>query len=610
MSRKQKSRLTRILISSALMILSFVPLPAPIGIIFSLGCYIVVGYEVLLGAAKNIIHGQIFDERFLMTVATIGALCLSEYTEAAAVMLFYETGELLQSLAVSKSRKSIASLMDIRPDRAVALKGGEEIEISPEEAEVGDIIIIRAGERIALDGEIIEGTTTVNTAALTGESIPAEKTVGDSVLSGCINLSGVILVKVTSLAEDSCVSRILELVENAAEKKAKTENFITRFAKYYTPCVVFAALALAIIPPLFLGGLEVWIERALTFLVVSCPCALVISVPLSFFGGIGGAARSGILFKGASELELLSSVDTFVFDKTGTLTYGSFAISQIESRSISKEELISIAAALEEGSNHPIARAIVSFCSNPIEKERIGMVEELAGLGICAEIDGIYHYLGNARLMKKAGAKIEEFDGIGTAVYISKENEYLGSIIVSDKIKKEAPSAICALYKKGIKKTVMLTGDLKETAEKIGAEAGISEIYSELLPKGKVEKLEALLSGGAKVAFVGDGINDAPVLMRSDIGIAMGGIGSDAAIEAADIVIMDDNLKKLPLALSFSRKTMKIVRQNILVSLLVKGVILLLAALGFANMWIAIFGDVGVMLLAILNALRAMRSPK
>ncbi len=610
MSRKQKKLLFRIVLAAALMVSALLCPISTAKIILSLACYIVVGYDVIFTASRNILYGQVFDERFLMTVATLGALALSEFTEASAVMLFYQTGELLQSLAVSKSRRSIALLMDIRPDRAVVVRGGSEIDVSPDEVEVGETIIVRPGERIPLDGEIISGFTSVNTAALTGESLPSDKSLGDSVMSGTVNLSGVIQVKTASRAEDSCVSRILELVENAADKKAKTENFITRFAKYYTPCVVAAALILAIIPPIFLGGWTKWIERALTFLVVSCPCALVISVPLSFFGGIGGAARRGILLKGASELEALSFIDTFVFDKTGTLTSGSFSVSEIKAELLSESELLSIAAALESHSNHPIAEAIISACPAPIEKERIGKLTELSGLGICGEIDGTMYYAGSARLMQKSGAAATLAEEVSTTVYIARENEYLGCILLSDQLKPAAAATISALRHSGIKKTVMLTGDLRKTAESIGAEAGICEIYPELLPQQKVEQIEKLLHSGARVAFVGDGINDAPVLMRSDIGIAMGSLGSDAAIEAADIVLMDDKLEKLPLALSICRKTMRIVWQNILISLLVKGAILVLAAFGFANMWIAIFGDVGVMLLAILNALRAMRTPK
>jgi Cd2+/Zn2+-exporting ATPase len=572
--------------------------------------YLIIGWDVLWSAIRNIAQGQVFDEQFLMSIATLGAFAIAEYPEAAAVMLFYQTGELFQSIAVGKSRRSIAALMDIRPDYAVVIRDGKELNISPDEVGVGEIIVVRPGEKIPLDGEIIEGSTAVNTSALTGESLPVDKTAGDKVISGSINLSGVIRVRVESSFSESTVSKILELVENSSEKKARVENFITRFARYYTPCVVIAALLLAVTPSLIDGNWNVWIGRALVFLVVSCPCALVVSVPLSFFGGIGAASSKGILIKGANYLEMLSKIDTVVFDKTGTITKGSFTVKAIHPTDISEAELLDIAATAESYSSHPVAESIVAAHSKPIDKSRLGRVSELAGMGIEAEVDGDLVYVGNIALMKKVGADshdCHDSHNVGTVIHISKGSEYLGHIVISDEIKPDSKEALAKLKSIGIRKTVMLTGDMETAAEAVAAEVGIDETHAKLLPAQKVECVESLLDKGHKLAFVGDGINDAPVLTRADVGIAMGALGSDAAIESADIVLMDDNLSKLPEAIKLSRRTMAIVKQNITFSLAVKGIILLLGAIGIANMWIAVFGDVGVMVIAILNAIRVMK---
>ena len=570
-----------------------------------------IGYDVLWSAIRNILHGQIFDEKFLMTIATVGAFAIGDYPEAAAVMIFYQVGELFQSLAVGKSRKSIAALMDIRPDYAVVLRGEEKEKVSPEEVQLGETILVRPGEKIPLDGEIIDGSTTVNTAALTGESLPVDCSVGDRVISGSINLSGVIQVRTTSVYAESTVAKILELVQNASEKKARVENFITRFAQWYTPCVVVSAVLLALVPPLFFAqAWSVWINRALIFLVVSCPCALVVSVPLSFFGGIGGASRVGVLIKGSNYLEALSGVDTVVFDKTGTLTKGSFAVNAIHPSSVSEDVLLDIAAAAESYSSHPVAESIVAAHKGHIDKERIGEVTEIAGMGLRAEVDGKIFYVGNGALMEKAGAKWHECHLPGTVIHLAQENVYLGHIVINDAVKPDAAEAIAELKKLGIKKTVMLTGDMERVAESVGRTVGVDEVHAGLLPAQKVERVERLLNDDCKLAFVGDGINDAPVLSRADVGVAMGALGSDAAIESADIVLMDDQLSKLPLAIRICRKTMRIARQNIWFALGVKVIILLLSALGIANMWVAVFGDVGVMVLAVLNAMRAMMKDK
>ena len=612
MSRKQKTVLARIIISAVLCVVAgLLPIDGVWKLLAFSVPYLVIGYDVLWGAVRNIIHGQVFDEQFLMAIATLAAFAIEDYPEAAAVMLFYQVGELFQSIAVGKSRKSISALMDICPEYAVVLRDGEEVTVPPKEVGIGEVLIIKPGEKIPLDGEITEGSTTVNTAALTGESLPVDKTVGDRVISGTINLSGVIKVKAQSLYEESTVSKILELVENSAEKKARAENFITRFARYYTPCVVIGAVLLAVIPPLFFSQeWSMWINRALIFLVVSCPCALVVSVPLSFFGGIGGASREGILIKGANYLETLSKVDTVVFDKTGTLTKGTFAVNAIHPQNMTEAQLLDIAAAAESYSTHPVGESIVAAHKGHIDKTRIGEVEELAGMGLRAVIDGKTFFVGNGALMDKVGAGWHDCHLAGTVIHIAESSEYLGHIVINDEIKPDSKVAVAGLKELGIKNTVMLTGDTERVAKSVGEEVGIDSVCAKLLPAQKVEKVEELLSQGCKTAFVGDGINDAPVLTRADVGIAMGALGSDAAIESADIVLMDDKPSKLPSAIRISRKTMRIVRQNIVFALAVKAIILALGAFGIANMWTAVFGDVGVMVIAILNAMRAMSKVK
>lgn len=612
MSRKQKTVLARIIISAVLCVVAgLLPIDGVWKLLAFSVPYLVIGYDVLWGAVRNIIHGQVFDEQFLMAIATLGAFAIEDYPEAAAVMLFYQVGELFQSIAVGKSRKSISALMDICPEYAVVLRDGEEVTVPPEEVGIDEVLIIKPGEKIPLDGEITEGSTTVNTAALTGESLPVDKTVGDRVISGTINLSGVIKVKAQSLYEESTVSKILELVENSAEKKARAENFITRFARYYTPCVVIGAVLLAVIPPLFFSQeWSMWINRALIFLVVSCPCALVVSVPLSFFGGIGGASREGILIKGANYLETLSKVDTVVFDKTGTLTKGTFAVNAIHPQNMTEAQLLDIAAAAESYSTHPVGESIVAAHKGHIDKTRIGEVKELAGMGLRAVIDGKTFFVGNGALMDKVGAGWHDCHLAGTVIHIAESSEYLGHIVINDEIKPDSKVAVAGLKELGIKNTVMLTGDTERVAKSVGEEVGIDSVCAKLLPAQKVEKVEELLSQGCKTAFVGDGINDAPVLTRADVGIAMGALGSDAAIESADIVLMDDKPSKLPSAIRISRKTMRIVRQNIVFALAVKAIILALGAFGIANMWTAVFGDVGVMVIAILNAMRAMSKVK
>ena len=610
MRRKHKKRLARIIIAAVtLAVIAILPVEDKIKAVLFLLPYLIVGWDVLWSAVRNIVHGQVFDENFLMSLATVGAYALGDYVEAAAVMLFYQVGELFQSIAVGKSRKSIAALMDIRPDSATVLRNGEELKVSPEEVQKGETVIIRAGEKIPLDGIVLEGETSVNTAALTGESLPRDIRTGDRVVSGSVNLSGVITVKTESLYRDSTVAKILDLVENSSAKKAKTENFITRFARYYTPCVVAAAVLLAVLPPLISGGgWTDWLQRALIFLVVSCPCALVISVPLSFFGGIGGASRRGILIKGANYTEVLSKVGTVVFDKTGTLTKGIFKVTAVHPESMSEAELLDVAAAAESYSNHPIAESVITAHGGHIDRARIGKVTEHAGMGVEAEIDGRSIFAGNGKLMDLAGAKWHDCHIAGTVIHISEGENYLGHIVISDEIKPDSKSAVAALKDLRITKTVMLTGDKKEIGEAVGKELGLDEIHTELLPDGKVAAVERLLDEKTPLAFVGDGINDAPVLARADIGIAMGGMGSDAAIEAADVVLMDDKPSKLAEAIKIARKTMSIVWQNIIFALAVKAVVLVLSAAGFAGMWLAIFADVGVTVLAVLNAMRAMRT--
>lgn len=613
MTKRQKINLLRC-VSSLIILIAFYFIPAKglLKLFLFLIPYAIAGYDILFKAAANIIRGQIFDENFLMSLATVGAFAIGEYTEAVAVMFFYQLGELFQSIAVGKSRKSIAQLMDIRPDYANVLRDGVEITMSPDEVNRDEIIIIRPGEKIPLDGIVIEGATSVNTSALTGESLPRDVAEGDDVISGSINLSSLIKVKVRTEYSQSTVAKILELVENSASKKSRSENFITKFARYYTPCVVIGAAFLAVIPPLFFSqDWNEWINRALIFLVVSCPCALVISVPLSFFGGIGGASRQGILIKGSNYLEALSRVDTVVFDKTGTLTKGIFKVTGVRPENISEDELMDIAAHAESYSNHPIADSIVNARGNVIDKSRIGKIEELAGMGVKAQIDGKTIYAGNARIMEKAGAKWDECGDVGTAIHISEGDKYLGHIIISDEIKPDSAEAIKILKKNGVGTTVMLTGDISRVGEAVGNKLGIDRVFASLLPEEKVEIVEKLLdekSDSSKIAFVGDGINDAPVLSRADVGIAMGILGSDAAIEAADVILMDDSLLKIPAALKISRKTMAIVKQNIFFSLFVKAVVLILGTIGMTNMKIAIFADVGIMLLAVLNAMRSLRN--
>ena len=614
--------LRRIIIAIALLAviavtLHFVEVPWWAELVIYAVPYVIAGFDVLKTAFINLIHGQIFDEKFLMMVATIGAFGTGEYPEASFVMLFYQIGELFQSIAVGRSRKSIAKLMDIRPDSATVIRDGEEIEVSPDEVEVGETIIIKPGEKIPLDGVIIEGESSINQAALTGESAPVDKAFSDNVISGTLNLTGVIKVRTTSTFGQSTVSKILELVENASDKKAKVENFITKFARYYTPAVVIAAVILAVVPPLFTGMgdwevWKIWLTRACVFLVVSCPCALVVSVPLSFFGGIGGASKDGILIKGAGYMEVLSKIDTVVFDKTGTLTKGVFAVDDIHPNIVSKAELLDIAACCESFSSHPVAQSIVRAHEGHIDKSLIGEVTEIAGKGIKAVVDGKTSYCGNGQLMDMCKADWHDCHMTGTIIHIAREDgdqcEYLGHIVINDQIKEDSEEAIKSLKNAGVKRLVMLTGDKKSVAENVANKLGLTGFFAELLPADKVSKVEELLKDGkGRLAFVGDGINDAPVLMRADCGIAMGAMGSDAAIESADVVLMDDKPSKIADAIKIARKTMKIVWENIIFALGVKAVILVLGALGIANMWLAVFGDVGVLIIAILNAMRCMR---
>ena len=615
MSRKQKRNVFRIAFAAVLFVVVWaLPTDGVLRLLTFLVPYAIVGYDVVFEALRNIAHGQVFDENFLMSVATIGAFFVADYPEAVAVMLFYQVGELFQSIAVGKSRKSIAALMDIRPDYANVLRDGDVKPVSPEEVEIGEIIEIKPGEKIPLDAVVTKGETTVNTAALTGESVPVTCRVGDAVISGSVNQNGLIEARVTSVFGESTVSKILDLVENATSKKAKSENFITRFAKYYTPCVVFAALALALIPPLlFKQPFSVWVTRALTFLVVSCPCALVVSVPLTFFCGIGGASRQGVLIKGANYLETLSKAETVVFDKTGTLTNGTFTVVAIHPQQISERELLDLTATAESVSSHPIATSILKAYGEPIDKTRIGNIEELSGRGIHAVIDGKSVYVGNGVLMQSVGVDFHECKTVGTTVHIAVDGLYAGHIVIADTVKPDAKSAVEQLKASGIRKTVMLTGDSDTVGQAVAKELGMDEAYTQLMPDDKVEKTEKLLAEKntkSTLAFVGDGINDAPVLARADVGIAMGALGSDAAIEAADVVLMDDKPAKLVTAVKISRKTMRIVRQNIVFALSVKAVVLLLSAFGLASMWVAVFADVGVMILAVCNAVRAMRWKK
>lgn len=615
MNRKQKSALIRIIISLVLLIaikaaFAFSEIICDYEIIAYLIPYAIIGWDVLWKAIRNILRGQVFDENFLMAIATIGAMFTGEYIEGAAVMLFYQVGELFQSCAVGRSRKSIASLMNIRPDHANIERDGKLETVSPENVNIGDTIVIKPGEKIPLDGVILDGSSTVDTAALTGESVPRDVLTGDDVVSGCINLSGVLKVRVTKRFGESTVAKILDLVENTGSQKAKSENFITKFARYYTPCVVAGAVLLAVLPPLIAGGdWASWIHRALIFLVISCPCALVISVPLSFFGGIGGASRCGVLVKGGNYLEALSKTEIIVFDKTGTLTKGVFNVTAIHPDIISESELLEYAALAEHYSNHPISRSLKDAYDREIDTSRISDYVETAGRGVRAKINSAVICAGNNKYMDEIGVKWHPCHHVGTTVHVAVNGEYAGHIVISDEVKSDAKDAISSLKKHGIKKAVMLTGDSKETAESIAASLGIDEVYSELMPADKVSNVEKLISeksADKTLAFVGDGINDAPVLARADIGIAMGAMGSDAAIEAADIVLMDDKPSKIADAIDISKRTLRIVYQNIVFALAVKAAVLALGALGIVSMWAAVFADVGVSVIAILNAMRAL----
>lgn len=577
--------------------------------------YIIVGFDIVKKAVRNIIRGKVFDENFLMAVATIGAFGIGEFPEAVAVMLLYQIGELFQSYAVDKSRKSISSLMDIRPDFANVERDGKIQKVDPDEVKIGEIIVIKPGEKVPLDGIVIEGDSSLDTKALTGETLPKNVTISDEVLSGCINVHGVIKIKVTKEFGESTVSKILDLVENASSKKSKSENFITKFAQYYTPIVVIIAVILAIIPPIFIqdATFSEWIYRALSFLVVSCPCALVISIPLSFFGGIGGASKMGILIKGSNYLEAISNTETIVFDKTGTLTEGVFEVQKVNAIGISQEELLKLTAYAEDYSNHPIAMSVKKAYNQEIDKKQIIKIQELSGLGIDAKIGEQEVLVGNEKLMNKYSINFTKNDEIGTILYIAVNGKYAGYILIADKIKKDSALAIKNLKKNNVKQTVMLTGDRKAVGENVAKQLGIDKVYTELLPDGKVEKVEELLkakSEKGKLAFVGDGINDAPVLALADIGIAMGGLGSDAAIEAADVVLMTDEPSKIVDAIHLSKRTMRIVRENIVFAISVKVLVLILSALGISTLWEAVFADVGVSIIAIINALRVLRVKK
>lgn len=621
MTKKQKNVLNRIIIAIVLLIVitvfkTIVPVPGYVEFILYLIPYFVIGHDILRKSIKNISHGQVFDENFLMAVATIGAMCLGEYLEGSAVMVFYQIGELFQSIAVGKSRKNIAALMDIRPDYANIMVDGEIEEVDPDDVEIGSEIIVNPGEKVPIDGIIVEGDTTLNTSALTGESVPRNAHCGDEIYSGSINMTARITIKTTKEFGESTVSKILDLVENSSMKKSKTENFITKFAKYYTPVVCYSALALAIIPPVVLtimgqpARVGDWIFRALTFLVISCPCALVISIPLSFFGGIGCASKNGILVKGSNYLETLSDVKYFVFDKTGTLTKGVFEVTDVvPAEGFDKDNLLEYAAYAESASTHPISVSLKKAYNQKIDNTLVENIQEIAGHGVEADYNGHHILAGNAKLMKLKGIDYSAYTKAGTLVYVAVDDKYAGCIVISDIIKDYAKEAISGLKALGAKETVMLTGDSASTADLVANTIGIDTVHSELLPADKVEEVEKLLnekSDKEKLAFVGDGINDAPVLSRADIGIAMGGLGSDAAIEAADVVLMDDDPLKISLAMKISTKTLRIVKQNIVFALAVKFICLVLGALGIANMWLAIFADVGVMILAVMNATRAL----
>ena len=610
MTKKQKKMLSRILASAVLLAAAYlIPLTGWLRLILFLVPYTVIGWDVLWRAVRNIAHGQVFNENFLMAIATIGAFCTGEYPEAVAVMLFYQVGELFQNYAVGRSRKSISSLMDIRPDFANIEQNGKLVQVDPDKVSIGDTIVIKPGEKIPLDGIILEGSSSIDTAALTGESLPRDVAAGDDVISGCVNQSGVLRVQVTKAFGESTVAKILDLVENSSSKKAKAENFITKFARYYTPCVVIAAVLLAILPPLFIGNWSEWIHRALIFLVISCPCALVISVPLSFFGGIGGASKHGILIKGGNYMEVLANTELVVFDKTGTLTKGVFNVTAIHPDDYPEASLLELAALAESYSDHPISRSLKEAYGMALDTSRVGEVSELSGRGVRAAVDGKTVCVGNDKLMDEIGVAWHPCHHVGTTVHVAVNGKYVGHIVISDEIKPDAQNAVADLKAQGIRKTVMLTGDTKAVGENVAQKLGLDEAYTGLLPADKVDRVEALLTqktSKGKLAFVGDGINDAPVLSRADVGIAMGAMGSDAAIEAADVVLMDDQPSKIAVAIQIAKKTIRIVHENIVFALAVKAAILLLGALGFANMWEAVFADVGVAVIAILNAMRAL----
>ena len=617
MSRKQKKMLVRIIVAAVIFVGGlFVPQAEQFTLLWFvrlgvfLAAYFTAGWDILWKAVRNIAHGQVFDENFLMTIASIGAMIIGEYSDGVAVIIFYQVGELLQSVAVGKSRKSISDMMDINPEYATVERNGEEIEVEPDEVAVGETVVIKPGERIPLDGEVIFGSSGLNTAALTGESAPRDVTVGDEVISGCLNTDGLLKIRVAKPYSDSTVAKILELVENSSENKAKTEGFITRFARVYTPIVVAAAAMLAVIPSIITGDWGDWVYRALTFLVVSCPCALVISVPLSYFGGIGGASRHGIMIKGSNYLETLANAKTFVFDKTGTLTKGSFAVTETVPNGISESELLAFCASAEQNSNHPIAVSVVKAARAAGDIPKAENAREIAGFGIEATVNGKKVAVGNVRLMNKLGIEISDTAAAGTVVHCAVDGIYRGYILVSDEIKEQSKSAIAELKTLGAEKCVMLTGDRKITADAVANTIGLDEVRSQLLPDGKVSALEEIYSAKppkTTLAYVGDGMNDAPSLARADVGIAMGGLGSDAAIEAADIVLMNDNIENLPLSVRIAKKTHRIVTENIVFALGVKIAVLALAAFGLGNMWLAVFADVGVSVIAILNAMRCMR---
>lgn len=626
MNKKQKKMLIRIIIASVMLIaLNFIPVTGILRIALFMVDYLVIGYDILYKAGRGILRGRVFDENFLMAIATVGAVALAfyeqseDFNEAIAVMLFYQIGELFQSYAVGKSRKNISALMDIRPDYANVERGGKLEKVDPDEVEIGSIIVVQPGEKVPIDGIVTEGFSSLNTSALTGESLPREVKADDEIISGCINMTGVLRVKTTKDFGESTVSKILELVEESSSRKSKSENFISKFAKIYTPAVCIAALALAVLPPLFMlitGNDPMWsdwVYRALTFLVISCPCALVISIPLTFFAGIGGASKEGILIKGSNYMETLSKAKVVVFDKTGTLTKGVFEVNGVHHNELENEKLLELAALAECSSSHPISKSLQSAYGREIDRSRVTDVEEISGNGIMAKVDGVEVAVGNSKLMKRMGIDYIDCHSVGTIVHMAISGKYAGHIVISDVIKEHSKEAVSALKRAGVDKTVMLTGDAKRVAEQVGEQLGVDEIHSELLPADKVKEVEKLLASKgekSKLAFVGDGINDAPVLSRADIGIAMGAMGSDAAIEAADIVLMDDDPMKIAKGIKISRKCISIVYQNIIFALAIKFICLGLGAFGIANMWFAIFADVGVMIIAVLNAIRALRVHK